>query len=445
MHEFIPHTPEDERRMLQTIGLSSVDELFADIPKEILDRHRPLGLKALSELDVKRELQRLARKNADPERAISFLGAGIYDHYIPSVVNYFLQRGEFLTGYTPYQAEMSQGTLTALFEFQTMVCELTGMDVANASMYDGSSALAEAMLLAHHATGRKKYLIAESVHSNYRAVVGTYAWAADLELITVPSDKNGQLDRASLKSHISDDIGGLLIQTPNFMGIIEDLSGLKEMLGDALLCVSTNPIALGLLEPPGTFEADVVTGEGQPLGNAQNFGGPLLGLFACRKAHLHKMPGRIIGRTVDADGQMGYIMTLQAREQHIRRSKATSNICTNQTLLALGATIYLASLGKRGLRRLAEINAQKAHYLARRITALPGYALRWPQAPFFNEFVVRTPNAPEEILDGLRKQGILGGLSLEPYGYEQTLLIAVTEQRTRAEMDHYVQTLKEMA
>lgn len=445
MHEFIPHTPEDERRMLKTIGLSSIDQLFADISKEILDRYRPLGLKALSELDVKRELQTLASKNADPDKAISFLGAGIYDHYSPSVVNYFLQRGEFLTGYTPYQAEMSQGTLTALFEFQTMVCELTGMDVANASMYDGSSALAEAMLLAYHTTGRKRYLMAESIHPNYRDVVRTYAWAAELEPILAPFDKTGQIDRSFIKAHLSDDVGGLLVQTPNFFGIIEDLSGLKDLLGEALLCVSTNPIALGLLEPPGAFDADVVTGEGQPLGNAPNFGGPLLGLFACRKAYLHKMPGRIIGRTVDADGQTGYIMTLQAREQHIRRSKATSNICTNQTLLALGSTIYMASLGKRGLRRLAELNAQKAHYLARRIAELPGYALRWPQAPFFNEFAVHTPQSPEKILEDLRKQNILGGLSLEPYGYEKSLLIAVTEQRTRTEMDRYVQTLKEMA
>lgn len=445
MHEFIPHTPEDQRRMLQTIGVRSIDELFSDIPQEILKRFQPLGLEGLSELEVKRELQALAGKNIDPNEVSSFLGAGIYDHYIPSIVDYFIQRGEFLTGYTPYQAEMSQGTLTALFEFQTMVCELTAMDVANASMYDGSSALAEAMLLAYHATGRKKYLVAESIHPNYREVIQTYAWAAELELITVPSDKNGQIDRTALKGQFSDDVGGLLIQTPNFFGIIEDLSGLKDLLGDALLCVSVNPIALGLLEPPGVFSADVVTGEGQVLGNGQNFGGPLLGLFAARKAHLHKMPGRIIGRTVDADGQTGYIMTLQAREQHIRRSKATSNICTNQTLLALASTIYLASLGKHGLRRLTELNTQKAHYLAHRISELRGYTLRWPQSPFFNEFAVRTPASPQMLLDGLRERGILGGLSLEPYGYEKTLLIAVTEQRTRAEMDRYVQALKEIS
>ena len=432
--------------MLRTIGLSSIEELFSDIPQQILQRYRPLGLEPESELEVAHHLQALAKKNANPDENICFIGGGIYDHYLPSVIDYFLQRGEFLTAYTPYQPEISQGTLTVLFEYQTMVAELTGMDVANASLYDGSTALAEAMLLARRVSGRSKFLMAQSLNPNYQAVLRTYAWAADLELISVPLDRNGQLDRAFLRQRLNsnDDIGGLLMQTPNFWGLIEELSGLKELLGPALLCVSVNPIAAGLLEPPGVFGADIVTGEGQVLGNAPNFGGPLLGLFACRKSYLRQLPGHVVGRTVDLDERTGYVMTLQAREQHIRRERATSNICTNQTLLALAATIYLASLGRQGLRRVAELCAQKAHYLAERIAALPGYALRWSGTPFFNEFAITTPVAPQTLLEELRRRGILGGLSLEPYGDENTLLIAVTERRSRAELDAYLQALREL-
>lgn len=445
MSEFIPHTPEDRRRMLQAIGLDDIEDLFSDIPSEILERFEPLGLDSLSELEAQQLLTQLSERNIDPSAYVSFLGGGVYDHYIPSVVDHLISRSEFFTSYTPYQAEASQGTLTWMFEFQTLVCELTGMDVANASMYDGGSALAEAMLMAHNVTGKQAFMIPTNVHPHYRQIIQTYAWAADLELMDVPPDEGGRLDREAVRDRMGEDLGGLLVQSPNFYGIIEDLSGLKEMLGEALLCVSVHPLSLGILQPPGAFGADIVVGEGQVLGNAPHFGGPLLGLFACRKEYMRKLPGRISGRTTDERGNMGYIMTLQAREQHIRRSKATSNICTNQALCALAVTIYLAALGKRGVRTLAELNAQKAHYLARKIDRLPGFSLRWPHTPFFNEFAVRTPMPPAVLLEPLQEAGYLGGLDLEPYGQERTLLIAVTERRSRDELDGFVQTLQEVS
>lgn len=442
--EFIPNTSEDQRKMLAEIGLNNLDELFADIPKEILDRYRPTGLAPMSECEVKQLVQALARENAHPDEYVSFLGGGVYDHYVPSLIPQLISRGEFLTCYTPYQAELSQGTLTWMFEFQTMICELTGMEVANSSMYDGGSALAEAMLMAKNVTGRTRFLVPRSLNPHYRSCLETYAWGAGLELREVPfEEETGRLDRASVEKNLSEDLAGLIVQTPNFFGVLEDLSGLKELLKDAFLIVSVNPISLGLLTPPGLYGADIVVGEGQPLGNAQNFGGPLLGLFATRMSYVRKMPGRMAGRTVDADGRVGYVMALQTREQHIRREKATSNICTNQALMALCATIYLALLGRRGLRRLAEINLQKAHYLAEKLSRLPGFALRF-SGPFFNEFVIKTRKKPSRLLKALRDEGFLGGLDLAPYELLEgnNLLLAVTEKRTRDEMDRFVKALK---
>jgi glycine dehydrogenase subunit 1 len=444
MSEFIPHTPEDQRQMLEVMGLDSIEQLFADISPEILERCEPLGLRALSELEAKELLTQIASLNLDPTRYVSFLGGGIYDHYIPSVVSHLITRSEFFTSYTPYQAEASQGTLTWMFEYQTMVCELLKMDVANASMYDGGSALAEAMLMAHNITDKKRFLVAKSVHPHYRQIIATYAWAADLKLTEIPYSENGQLDKSFLTAHAGSDLGGLLVQTPNFFGVIEDLSDVKDLIGEALLCASVHPLSLGILRPPGEFGADIVVGEGQILGNAPNFGGPLLGLFACKSAHLRKMPGRIAGRTTDAKGSIGYIMTLQAREQHIRRAKATSNICTNQALCALAATIYLAALGKQGVRRLAELITQKTHYLVRKLQGIRGFSLRW-NAPFFNEFALRTLIQPSELLHRLRERGFLGGIDLEPYGHERTLLIAVTEKRSRPQIDDFVTALREVS
>lgn len=326
----------------------------------------------MSELEVSQLVNQMAAENAHTGQHVSFLGGGIYDHYIPAIISHLISRGEFLTCYTPYQAELSQGTLTWMFEFQTMVCELTAMEVANSSMYDGGSALAEAMLMAKNVTGRTKFLVPRNLNPHYRQCLETYAWGAGLELIDVPFTDTGQIDRAALQPDEIGELAGLIVQTPNFFGIIENLSGLKDLIKDAFLIVSVNPISLGILAPPGLFGADIVVGEGQPLGIPQSFGGPLLGIFATRMSYVRRMPGRMAGRTVDADGRVGYVMALQTREQHIRREKATSNICTNQALMALCATIYMATLGRRGLRKLAELNLQKAHYLAEKISVLPG-------------------------------------------------------------------------
>lgn len=438
--EFIPNTPEDQRKMLAEIGLSDIEELFTDIPAAVLRKFKPIGLDPLSELEVSRLVNQMAAQNAHTEQYVSFLGGGIYDHYVPAIISHLISRGEFLTCYTPYQAELSQGTLTWMFEFQTMICELTSMEVANSSMYDGGSALAEAMLMAKNVTGRTKFLVTKSLNPHYRECLETYAWGAGLELVDVPFTEDGQLDRSAITAN---DLAGLIVQTPNFFGVIEDLTGLKELIKDAFLIVSANPISLGIVAPPGLFGADIVVGEGQPLGIAQSFGGPLLGIFATRMSHVRRMPGRMAGRTVDADGHTGYVMALQTREQHIRREKATSNICTNQALMALIATIYLATLGRRGLRRLAELNLQKAHYLAERISKLPGFALRF-SGPFFNEFVIQMRKKPTRLLKALRDEGFLGGLDLAPYELldGNNLLVAVTEKRTRDEMDQLVKVLK---
>ncbi len=430
--------------MLSAIGLRTLDDLFADIPQEILSQFEPVGLKPLSELEVRQHLEQLASQNLDPEEFISFMGGGIYDHYVPSVASHLITRSEFFTSYTPYQAEASQGTLTWMFEYQTLVCELTGMDVSNASMYDGGSALAEAMLMAHHATGKSKFLVAESIHPNFRQIIETYAWAADFQILLIPVNNKGQLDIKFIKNNFSEDLGGVLIQTPNYCGVIENISEIKPLIGGALLCVSANPLALGILKPPGELGADIVVCEGQVFGNAQNFGGPLVGLFACKQALLRKMPGRISGRTTDSKGNIGYVMTLQTREQHIKRAKATSNICTNQALCALAATITLAALGKQGLRELAALNVQKAHYLARELQKISGVALKWSEAPFFNEFALELPQPASLVLERLRQRGILGGIDLGPHGHKNTLLIAVTEKRTRAELDYLAQSLKEV-
>lgn len=440
--EFIPNTPEDIGEMLVIVGASSIDELFADIPSEVLKRFKPLGLSPLSELEVTGELQGIAAGNIDPSRFISFLGGGIYDHFVPAVVDQIISRSEFYTAYTPYQAEVSQGTLTWMFEFQTLISELAGMEVANSSMYDGATALAEALFMASRVTGKRRFLVTESVNPHYLQVVRTYAWAADLELIELPYDDHGQLDREALEQELTTEIGGLLIQSPNFFGIIEDLEGLKELLGEAFLIVSTNPISLGLLKPPGEFGADIVVGEGQVLGSRQNFGGPLLGLFATRQKYLRQMPGRVSGQTVDIEGKTGYVMALQTREQHIRRARATSNICTNEALCGLAATVWLATLGREGLRELAELNLQKAHYLAEQIAELDGYKLHF-DGPFFNEFVVRTDRNPAGLLKSLRQNGILGGIDLSLYGLDDSILVAVTERRTKQELDLFVERLRE--
>ena len=433
---YLPHSAADRREMLASIGLSSIDGLFADIPQAITESCQPLGLSSRSEQEVAAMLSGLAARNTALEK-VCFAGGGIYDHYVPSLVGHVLSRSEFYTAYTPYQPEVSQGTLTAMFEFQTMVCELTGMDVANASLYDGATATAEAALMAERVRPRGRVAVARTLFANVRRVLGTYCWAGGIEVVELPHLPSGRCDLSDVP-----DVSAVVLQSPNAFGVIESLEGVKERVGDAMLIVSVHPISLGVLAPPGGFGADVVVGEGQPLGLPMSFGGPLLGLFATRKEHLRQMPGRVSGRTVDAEGKTGYTMAAQTREQHIRRERATSNICTNSALCALAATVYLATVGADGLRRVAELNVEKAHYLSDRIAAIGGFDLPF-SGPFFNEFVVRVPGDA----DGLHKRLLDAGYLLEPpealraHGVDSALRIAVTERRTREELDRFAEAL----
>lgn len=443
---YLPHTEEDIQKMMSFLGISSIEELFADIP-EAVRMNRPLHLpKAMSEIELQRHLQQLAGQNLDGTRVISFLGAGSYDHYQPSVVEAITGRSEFYTSYTPYQPEVSQGMLQAIFEYQTMVAELTGMELANASMYDGPTALGEAGLVACSHTRRSKLVIASTVHPEYRAVTATYASGQAVRLETVPYD-GGQVSLEALAQAVDSETAAVLVQYPNFFGCIEPLAEMAELAhkAGALLIVSAYPIALGLLTPPGDLGADIVVAEGQSLGNPMSFGGPYLGMMAARKDLMRKLPGRIVGETTDAQGRRGFVLTLQAREQHIRREKATSNICSNQALNALAATVFLAYMGPRGMRELALQNYHKAHYLANRLTALPG-VMRVFDAPFFNEFVVRLPRPVAEVQDALLEKGYLFGYALGRDYPElaDAVLLNVTEMRTREEMDALCEELEAM-
>lgn len=434
---YIPNTSADRREMLDRVGLDSVDALFADVPQAVRERFHPLGLEPQSELDVAEHASRLAAENQAASMT-SFAGGGIYDHYVPSAVWNLASRSEFVTAYTPYQPEISQGTLVAMFEFQTLIAELTGMEVANASLYDGATALAEAALMAERIRKRGRVAVARSLLPHLRRVLQTYAWGAGITLHEVPYDASGRCDLAG----VPEDVSGLILQSPNAFGVIESLEGVKDRIGDALLIVSAYPISLGLLEPPGSFDADVVVGEGQSLGLPMAYGGPLLGLFATREAHLRQIPGRIAGQTVDANGETGYVMAAQTREQHIRRNRATSNICTNSALCALAATIYLSSVGAEGLRTVAELCASKAHALAERIRRIDGFELPF-DGPFFNEFVVRTPEDPEQVRTRLANAGFLVESSgeLASLGVNRSLRLAVTERRTEDEIDRLIDVL----
>ncbi|NUL81324.1 MAG: aminomethyl-transferring glycine dehydrogenase subunit GcvPA [Armatimonadetes bacterium] len=432
---YIPHTDEDRRRMLAEIGARSVRELFRDIPDDLyIDG--PLSVPAgLDEHAIFRNLSRMASQNANMVENVCFLGAGIYDHFVPSIVPALFSRGEFLTAYTPYQPEVSQGLLQSIFEFQSMICALTGMDVCNASMYDAATALAEAGLMACNVTGRNRIVCARSVHPHYREVTETYLKTTERDYVEVENVIDVLDDRTA----------AVLVQYPNFFGNIDDLASIVAAARSvgALAVVSVNPISLGVLKPPSQFGFDIVVGEGQTLGLSMNFGGPLLGFFACKQEHIRKIPGRIVGETTDVEGRRGFVMTLRAREQDIRREKATSNICTNEALCALAATIYMASLGKHGITAVAETCAQKAHYAAERLSSLPGCSMAFPDAKFFNEFALRLPIDPTVARDRLLEKSVLAGLPLGDYYPElrDCLLVAVTETRTREEIDRFASEL----
>jgi glycine dehydrogenase subunit 1 len=440
---YIPHTPAQRAEMLRTIGVPEGEAFLAGIPpKARLARALDLP-PALAEAELIDHVQALAAANAHAGEYVSFLGGGAYDHYVPSVINHLLLRGEFFTAYTPYQPEASQGTLRSIFEYQTMICELTGMDVTNGSLYDGGSALAEAALMAHGVTNRERMVVSGTVSPLARRVLATYCAGPRLPVTTVtPAD--GVTDLDALRRAVTDQTAAVMVQYPNFFGCLEDLDGAAAIAHarGALLVVSVDPIALGLLRPPGEAGADIVVGEGQGLGNPLTGGGPYLGLFSCRKELVRRMPGRLVGATVDRDGRRGFVLTLQTREQHIRREKATSNICTNVALVALASTVYLALMGREGLRQVATLSTAKAHYAAEVLGRVPGVARPFA-APFFKEFVLRLPKPPDRVLRALRKRKILGGLSLGQFDrtLRDSVLVAVTERRTRVEIDAYAEAL----
>ena len=442
---YIPHTPEDVRQMLAVIGAGQVEELFCEVP-DALRLKRPLKLApALSEAELLAELSALAKRNAGAETHRMFLGGGAYNHFIPAAVDHLISRSEFYTAYTPYQPEISQGTLQAIFEFQTLICQLTGMDVANASMYDGASACAEAVLMAARATRRSRILLSRALHPDYRSTVHSYCRYLEMELVEVPVDGTGRTDLETLRQQLDERCAAVVLGYPNFFGIIEDLvaaSGLSKACGARLIAAVQEPLALGLLKTPAEQGADIVVGEGQSFGLPLSYGGPYLGFFAARQQDLRNLPGRLVGETLDVRGQRGFVLTLATREQHIRREKATSNICSNQGLCALAATIYMALLGRRGLRELAEHNLAKSDYARGAIAALPGFSQPF-SAPTFNEFVIEAPHAATQLLRRVQQQGILGGIPLVRW-YPQMpnrFLVCVTEQNRREDIDALVTAL----
>ena len=438
-HRYLPMTEQDQKEMLETIGVSSIDELFSDIPEKVRFQGQYNIKEAKSEAALMKELAGLAAKNADTTNNISFLGAGVYNHYKPVIVDHVISRSEFYTAYTPYQPEISQGELQAIFEFQTMIAELTGMDLANSSMYDGGTALAEAGMLAAGHTKRKKLLVSGSVHPEYMDVVTTYAHGQSIEVVKVPT-KEGVTDSEALKSLIDEQTAGVIVQYPNFFGQIEDLKTIGDIAHEhkALFIVSANPLSLGVLTPPGKLGADIVAGDAQPFGISENFGGPHCGFFAVTTKLMRKVPGRLVGETVDQEGRRGYVLTLQAREQHIRRDKATSNICSNQALLALAASVAMTALGKQGVREMAKQNIIKTRY-AKNAFEAAGFTVAF-QGAHFNEIVVKTDKSVTEINKGLLEKGIIGGFDLGRVYPEMAnhALIAVTELRTKEEIDALV-------
>ncbi|GAC1433421.1 MAG: aminomethyl-transferring glycine dehydrogenase subunit GcvPA [Chloroflexota bacterium] len=454
---YLPHTDRDRQDMLAAIGVASVEDLLVDVPLEV--RCGPLDVPApLDEATMLRHLEELAGQNRHTAQMPSFLGGGAYHHHIPSVVGALASRGEFVTSYTPYQPELSQGTLQAIYEFQSLICALTGLDVANASLYDAATACAEAMALAVAATGRAEFVVSAGLTPDYLATLRTYAWSQNLTLHEVPLSPHGTCDPASLAPLLEGGrVAGVLVQSPTYHGVLEDQRALAEAAhaAGALLITCANPLSLALLASPGECGADVAVGDAQPFGTSLSYGGPYVGYMAARESLLRRLPGRIAGASVDSHGNRAYVLTYQTREQHIRREKATSNICSNHALNALVATIYLSYMGKTGLRQVADLCVRRAHYAAERIAALPGYHLPFAGTPFFHEFVVMGPRPAAEINAALLRDGILGGVPIPagvlagPPGQREPaadgLLFCVTEMNSREEIDHLVSSLERIA
>jgi glycine dehydrogenase subunit 1 len=449
MAGYVSTTAAERRQMLDAIGAASVDDLFRDIPAALYkpDLDVPAGL---SELEAWRHLRALSEQNLDLEHHPSFLGAGAYRHFVPAVIGHLISRGEFLTSYTPYQPEVSQGTLQATYEWQTLVCELTGMDVANASVYDAATGVGEAARMACALTRRRRVLVADTVNPLYREVLATYAAGPDIEVQTVGAwrrDGERLVRNEDLAAGLDNSVACLIVQQPNFLGWLENVDGLAGRLAaaGAILVVAADPASLGILRPPGAYGAGIVVGEGKWTGGPLDFGGPLAGMFACKQEYVRQMPGRIVGATVDQDGRRGYVLTLATREQHIRREKATSNICTSEALIALSTTIYLCHLGKQGLRDVAELSLQKSHYAADRIGALDGYTVA-SGAPYVMEFVVRCPRPAAEVNRALLDRGIVGGFDLGRFdpSLADCLLLCCTEMTTRADIDQLAGALRDI-
>ena len=441
-HRYLPMTEQDQKEMLKTIGVTSVDELFSDIPEKVRFKGQYNIKPAKSETSLLKELFKLAGKNADMKSHSSFLGAGVYDHYIPTIVDHVISRSEFYTAYTPYQPEISQGELQAIFEFQTMICELTGMDVANSSMYDGGTALAEAAMLSCGHTRRKKVLVSSTVHPESRDVLFTYAKGQGIEVIEIPH-QNGLTDLNALKELMDENVAAVVVQYPNFFGQVERLKDLEPIVHEAksLFVVSSNPLALGALTPPGKLGADIVVGDAQVFGIPAAYGGPHCGYFAVTTKLMRKVPGRLVGQTIDENGKRGFVLTLQAREQHIRRDKATSNICSNQALNALAASVAMTALGKKGVKEMALQNIYKAEYAKSQFKE-KGFEVVFENGNF-NEFVINAGKSVKEINQHLLEKGIIGGYDLgrNYKELENHMLVAVTEMRTKEEIDEFVKEL----
>ena len=439
---YVPHTAADTEDMLSVIGAKSIDELFREIPANLRVAPGALNIPpALDEQRLMAHLTEIAAKNIDCTKLTCFLGAGIYDRYIPSTVSAVISRGEFLTAYTPYQPEASQGYLQSIYEFQTMVSEIYGMDLANASMYDGATSMAEAAIMAHGIKGHEKIVVSDAVHPHYRQVLATYCWSIGLEIVTVPSVDG------TTKDWNADGAACLIVQYPNFFGCIEDLAAARKAADEAgaLMIVVADPVACALLRSPGSYGADIVVGEGQPMGIAMGLGGPVVGLFSCKKEYVRHIPGRIVGKTKEAHGDRpGYVMTLRTREQDIRREKATSNICTNEALMALAATVYMIALGKNGITQVAEASVRNTQYAISVLSSI-GCKLKFG-GKVFGEFVLTLPKDATMVRDALIAKGFLAGLPLGSYydGMKNDLLVAVTEIRTKAQIDAFASAMKEV-
>jgi glycine dehydrogenase subunit 1 len=438
---YLPHTEEDIRKMLDAIGIKKVEDLFQIIPKEVR-LSKALNLpEPLSEPDLLRHFQRLQVPITS-----NFLGAGAYHHFVPAVVPHLVSRSEFYTAYTPYQPEISQGTLQAIFEYQTLMCQLTGMEVSNASLYDGASSLAEAVLMAYRITKKKKVLLSQAIHPEYRRVIQTYIDPDQQEIILVPYKRDeGRTNEKILFDLLKEDVSAVVIQSPNFFGVIEDLQPIGERvhsIGGLVIVGFSEAIAYGMMQPPGAMGADIVAGEGQSLGIPVSYGGPYLGIFTTQEKFVRNMPGRLVGETIDLEGKRGFVLTLATREQHIRRERATSNICTNEGLCALMATVYLSCLGKEGLKELAMMNLSKAEYAKRAVSRIRGCKLNFI-APTFNEFVLQIEKEPENVLGKLKKEGMIGGLPLGKFYPEldHHLLVTVTEMNKKEEIDRWAEAL----